>query len=70
MKANSDKTPQLYIGLDFHKEKTSVAITDPGVKSVARRKEDSQSEANEGRCPPLPQLYCSACWFHEKYRLG
>lgn len=26
----------------------------PNVKGVARRKEDSQSEANEGRYPPLP----------------
>ena len=29
------------------------------VKGVARRKEDSQSEANEGRYPPLPLPSCS-----------
>jgi hypothetical protein len=28
------------------------------VKGVARRKEDSQSEAKEGRCPPLPLPSC------------
>ena len=30
MKTNSDTTPKLYIGLDVHKEQTSVAIADPG----------------------------------------
>jgi transposase len=30
MKTNSDTTPTLYIGLDVHKEKTSVAIANPG----------------------------------------
>ena len=30
MKTNSDTTPQLYIGLDVHKAKTSVAVADPG----------------------------------------
>ena len=29
------------------------------VKGVARREEDGQSEANEGRCPPLPLPACS-----------
>jgi hypothetical protein len=32
MKTNSDTTPAIYIGLDVHKEKTSVAIADPGPK--------------------------------------
>lgn len=30
MTTNSDTTPKLYIGLDVHKEQTSVAIADPG----------------------------------------
>jgi transposase len=32
MKTNSDTTPGLYIGLDVHKEKTSVAIAEPGAQ--------------------------------------
>jgi len=36
MKPNSDTTPALYIGLDVHKEKTSVAIADPGAKGEIR----------------------------------
>jgi transposase len=36
MKTNSDTTPALYIGLDVHKEKTSVAIADPGPKGEIR----------------------------------
>jgi transposase len=36
MKTNSDTTPALYIGLDVHKEKTSVAIADPGAKGEIR----------------------------------
>lgn len=36
MKTNSDTTPKLYIGLDVHKEKTSVAIADPDPKGEIR----------------------------------
>jgi transposase len=36
MKTNSDTTPALYIGLDVHKEKTSIAIADPGSKGEVR----------------------------------
>jgi transposase len=36
MKTNSDTTPAIYIGLDVHKEKTSVAIADPGAKGEIR----------------------------------
>lgn len=36
MKTNPDTTPQLYIGLDVHKEKTSVALADPGAKGEIR----------------------------------
>jgi hypothetical protein len=36
MKTNSDTTPKLYIGLDVPKEKTSVAIADPGAKGEIR----------------------------------
>ena len=36
MKTNSDTTPKLYIGLDVHKEKTSVAVADPGAKGEIR----------------------------------
>jgi transposase len=36
MKTNSDTTPKLYIGLDVHKEKTSVAIADPGANGEIR----------------------------------
>jgi hypothetical protein len=36
MKTNSDTTPQLYIGLDVHKEKTPVAIADPGATGEIR----------------------------------
>jgi len=36
MKTNSDTTPQLYIGLDVHKEKSSVAIADPGATGEIR----------------------------------
>jgi len=36
MKSKSDTTPALYIGLDVHKEKTSVAVADPGPKGEIR----------------------------------
>lgn len=36
MKTNSDTTPKLYIGLDVHKEKTSVAIAEPGANGEIR----------------------------------
>jgi hypothetical protein len=36
MKTNSDTTPELYIGLDVHKEKTSVAVADPGAQGEIR----------------------------------
>lgn len=36
MKTNSDTTPKLYIGLDVHKEKTSVAVADPGANGEIR----------------------------------
>jgi transposase len=36
MKTNSDTTPALYIGLDVHKEKTSVAVADSGAKGEIR----------------------------------
>ena len=36
MKTNSDTTPKLYIGLDVHKEQTSVAIADPGPRGEVR----------------------------------
>jgi transposase len=36
MKTNSDTTAALYIGLDVHKEKTSVAIADPGPQGEVR----------------------------------
>jgi transposase len=36
MKTNSDTTPKLYIGLDVHKEQTSVAIADPGARGEVR----------------------------------
>ena len=36
MKTNSDTAPKLYIGLDVHKEKTSVALADPGPQGEVR----------------------------------
>ncbi|NJM36753.1 MAG: hypothetical protein HC845_02125 [Akkermansiaceae bacterium] len=36
MKTNSDTTPALYIGLGVHKEKTSIAIADPGTRGEVR----------------------------------
>jgi transposase len=36
MKTNSDTTAGIYIGLDVHKEKTSVAIADPGPQGEIR----------------------------------
>jgi hypothetical protein len=36
VKTNSDTTPKLYIGLDVHKEKTSVTIADPDPKGEIR----------------------------------
>jgi len=36
MRTNSDTAPALYIGFDVHKEKTSVAIADPGSKGEIR----------------------------------
>lgn len=36
MKTNSDTTPEIYIGLDVHKEKTSVAVADPGAQGEIR----------------------------------
>jgi transposase len=36
MKANSDTTTKLYIGLDVHKEQTSVAVAMPGARGEVR----------------------------------
>jgi hypothetical protein len=36
MKTNSDTTTRLYIGLDVHKEQTSVAIAEPGSNGEVR----------------------------------
>lgn len=36
MKTNSDTTAKLYIGLDVHKEQTSIALADPGSKGELR----------------------------------
>lgn len=36
MKTNSDTTTAIYIGLDVHKEKTSIAIADPGPSGEVR----------------------------------
>jgi transposase len=36
MKTNSDTTTKLYIGLDVHKEQTSVALAEPGAKGEIR----------------------------------
>ena len=36
MKTNSDTTAKLYIGLDVHKEKTAIALAEPGVRGETR----------------------------------
>lgn len=36
VKTNSDTTPRLYLGLDVHKEQTSVAVAEPGAKGEIR----------------------------------
>ena len=36
MKPKSDTTPALYIGLEVHKEKTSVPVADPGPEREIR----------------------------------
>ena len=36
MKTNSDTTTKLYVGLDVHKEQTSIALADPGSKGEIR----------------------------------
>ena len=36
MKPNSDTTAKLYIGFDVHKEKTSIAIAEPGATGEIR----------------------------------
>ena len=36
MKTNSDTTTKLYVGFDVHKEKTSLAIADPGATGGIR----------------------------------
>jgi transposase len=36
MKTNSDTTTKLYVGLDVHKEKTSIALADPGATGEIR----------------------------------
>ena len=36
MKTNSDTTPKLYLGLDVHKEQTSVAVAQPGSQGEIR----------------------------------
>ena len=36
MKTNSDTTAKLYIGFDAHKEKTSIAIAEPGATGEIR----------------------------------
>ena len=36
MKTNSDTTTKLYIGLDVHKEQTSIALAEPGSKGEIR----------------------------------
>lgn len=46
MKTNSDTTPKLYVGLDVHKEQTSVAIADPGAQGEIR------SHGNIATCIP------------------
>ena len=36
MKTNSDTTAKLYIGLDVHKEKSAIALAEPGACGETR----------------------------------
>ena len=41
----------------------SIRVLLANVKSGGTAAQDSQSEANEGACPPLPRTTCSVCIF-------
>ncbi len=53
MKTNSDTTPAIYIGLDVHKEKTSVAIADPGPQGEIRLHGEVATTHVKEHAPPL-----------------
>jgi transposase len=52
MKMNSGTTPALDIGLDVHKEKTTVAIADPGANGEIRH----HGEVAKNRGIPLSRI--------------
>jgi hypothetical protein len=52
MKTNTDTTPLLYIGLDVHKEKTSIAIADPGATGEIRHHGEVATTQRKGHPSP------------------
>jgi hypothetical protein len=57
MKTNSDTTQKFYIGLDVHKEQTSVAVADPGPQGEVRSHGSIMTCLNGvsewGQCKPI-----------------
>ena len=57
---DDDRNRRYLVGIIEKREVTLCFIFLPNVKSGGTAAQDSQSEANEGRCPALPPTYCSA----------
>jgi hypothetical protein len=64
MKTNPDTTPELYIGLDVHKEQTAVAVAEPGATGVGHHdlSEHLNGKGRSARHARILSVNCGAKW--------